>query len=110
MAAASQFKDNAEVKRIPYVKSLEDVEDLMKTIEDCEACMIVSTIITVNVREYLTQKCIEKKYKYNKCIRSNNKCSFTILNKYPDYNPGAMWNTDETYYKRIEASGICYAV
>ena len=60
MAAASQFKDNAEVKRIPYVKSLEDVEDLMKTIEDCEACMIVSTIITVNVREYLTQKCIEK--------------------------------------------------
>ena len=27
----------------------------------------------------------------------------TIINKYPDYNPGAMWNTDETYYKRIEA-------
>ena len=33
IAAASQFKDNAEVKRIPYVKSLEDVEDLMKTID-----------------------------------------------------------------------------
>ena len=96
MAAASQFKDNAEVKRIPYVKSLEDVEDLIKTIEDCEACMIVSTIITVNVREYLTQKCIEKN------INIINVAS-TILNKYPDYNPGAMWNTEETYYKRIEA-------
>jgi regulator of PEP synthase PpsR (kinase-PPPase family) len=103
MAAASQFKDNAEVKRIPYVKSLEDVEDLMKTIEDCEACMIVSTIITVNVREYLTQKCIEKNINIINVLGPIINVASTILNKYPDYNPGAMWNTDETYYKRIEA-------
>ena len=103
MAAASQFKDNAEVKRIPYVKSLEDVEDLMKTIDDCEACMIVSTIITVNVREYLTQKCIEKNINIINVLGPIINVASTILNKYPDYNPGAMWNTDETYYKRIEA-------
>lgn len=103
MAAASQFKDNAEVKRIPYVKSLEDVEDLMKTIEDCEVCMIVSTIITVNVREYLTQKCIEKNINIINVLGPIINVASTILNKYPDYNPGAMWNTDETYYKRIEA-------
>lgn len=103
MASASQFKDNAEVKRIPYVKSLEDVEDLMKTIEDCEACMIVSTIITVNVREYLTQKCIEKNINIINVLGPIINVASTILNKYPDYNPGAMWNTDETYYKRIEA-------
>lgn len=103
MAAASQFKDNAEVKRIPYVKSLEDVEDLIKTIEDCEACMIVSTIITVNVREYLTQKCIEKNINIINVLGPIINVASTILNKYPDYNPGAMWNTDETYYKRIEA-------
>ena len=58
-AAASQFSENVEVRRIPYVKSLEDVEDLMKDIRECEKSMIVSTIITVNVREYLTQKCVE---------------------------------------------------
>ncbi|EGT3617610.1 kinase/pyrophosphorylase [Clostridium perfringens] len=103
VAAASQFKDNAEVKRIPYVKSLEDVEDLMKTIEDCEACMIVSTIITVNVREYLTQKCIEKNINIINVLGPIINVASTILNQYPDYNPGAMWNTDETYYKRIEA-------
>ena len=103
MAAASQFKDNAEVKRNPYVKSLEDVEDLMKTIDDCEACMIVSTIITVNVREYLTQKCIEKNINIMNVLGPIINVASTILNKYPDYNPGAMWNTDETYYKRIEA-------
>ena len=58
-AAASQFPDQVEVRRIPYVKSLEDVEELMRDIKNCEQAMIVSTIITVNVREYLTQKCVE---------------------------------------------------
>ena len=103
VAAASQFKDEVEVKRIPYVKSLEDVEDLMKTIEACERCMIVSTIITVNVREYLTQKCIEKNINIINVLGPIINVASTIINKYPDYNPGAMWNTDETYYKRIEA-------
>ena len=26
-----------------------------------------------------------------------------FLNEVPNYNPGAMWNTDEEYFKRIEA-------
>ena len=58
-AAASQFYEDVEVRRIPYVKSLEDVEELIKEIKKCESVMIVSTIITVIVREYLTQKCVE---------------------------------------------------
>lgn len=32
LAAASQFKGDVEVKRIPYVKELDDVEDLMKEV------------------------------------------------------------------------------
>ena len=58
-AAASQFSEDVEVKRIPYVKSLEDVEEVMTEIKNYNYVMIVSTIITVNVREYLTQKCVE---------------------------------------------------
>ncbi len=103
MAAASQFKDSANVKRIPYVKSLEDVEELMKIIESYESCIIVSTIITVNVREYLTEKCIEKNISIINVLGPIINIASTILNKYPDYNPGAMWNTDEAYFKRIEA-------
>ena len=33
-AAASQFSENVEVRRVPYVKSLEDVEDLMRDIRE----------------------------------------------------------------------------
>ena len=32
----------------------------MSSVSECEKAMIVSTIITVNVREYLTQKAIAK--------------------------------------------------
>ncbi|SHK82839.1 hypothetical protein SAMN02745163_04534 [Clostridium cavendishii DSM 21758] len=103
VAAASQFKENVEVRRIPYVKTLEDVEDIMKNIEECESAMLVSTIITVSVREYLTQKCIEKSINIINVLGPIINVASSILRVHPDYNPGAMWNTDEVYYKRIEA-------
>lgn len=105
LAAASQFKDEDEVKvvRIPYVKNFEDVEDVIKNVEIAEKGMIVSTIITVSVREHLTQKCIENNISVINVLGPIINVASTLLNKYPDYNPGAMWKTDEVYYKRIEA-------
>lgn len=103
VAAASQFGDDVEVKRIPYVKTLEDVEELIKEIELCEKVMVVSTIITVNVREYLTQKGAEKNISVLNVLGPIINVASTIINKIPNYNPGAMWKTDEVYFKRIEA-------
>jgi regulator of PEP synthase PpsR (kinase-PPPase family) len=103
VAAASQFKDDVEVRRLPYIKTLEDVEDVMKAIDECEKAMIISTIITVNVREYLTQKAIEKNVFVINVLGPIINVAATLLNKVPEYNPGAMWNTDEEYFKRIEA-------
>ena len=103
VATASQFKDDVEVKRIPYVKSFEDVEDVIRQVEKCEKAMIISTIITVNVREYLTEKAIGKNIFVNNVLGPIINVASTILNKLPDYNPGAMWNTDEEYFKRIGA-------
>ena len=102
-AAASQFYEDVEVRRIPYVKSLEDVEELMKEIKKCESVMIVSTIITVNVREYLTQKCVEGNLPIINVLGPIINIVSSSLNKQPQYNPGAMWKTDEVYFKRIEA-------
>lgn len=103
MAAASQFKEGVEVKRFPYIKTLDDVEELMKRIDDYEKVMIVSTIISVNVREYLTQKAIDKNVYVVNVLGPIINVTSTLLNKVPDYNPGAMWKTDEEYFKRIEA-------
>ena len=92
-----------EVRRIPYVKSLEDVEDLMKDIRECEKSMIVSTIITVNVREYLTQKCVESNLSVINVLGPIINVASSLIDQQPQYNPGAMWKTDEAYFKRIEA-------
>ena len=102
-AAASQFEQEVKVKRIPYVKSLEDVEDVIKALDECEQAIIVSTIITVNVREYLTQKAMEKNISVMIVLGPIINVASTILNTQPTYNPGAMRKTDEIYYKRIEA-------
>ena len=103
LAAASQFKGDVEVKRIPYVKELDDVEDLMKEVNETENCIIVSTIITVSVREYLTQKCLEKNISVINVLGSIVSVASSLLNKMPENNPGAMRNIDDVYYKRIEA-------
>ena len=103
MAVASQFKKDVEVKRIPYVNTLEDVDDLLKTVEKSEQAMIISTIITVNVREYLTEKAIYKNIFVNNVLGPVINVASTILNVLPEYNPGAMRSTDEEYFKRIEA-------
>ena len=103
VAAASQFDERVIVKRIPYVKALEDVEDVMKVVEECDKVIIVSTIITVNVREYLTQKAMEKNVSVMNVLGSIINVASSMLNSKPTYNPGAMRKTDEVYFKRIEA-------
>ena len=103
VAVARQFKKDVEVKRIPYINTLEDVDDLLKTVEKSEHAMIISTIITVNVREYLTEKAIYKNIFVNNVLGPVINVASTILNVLPEYNPGAMRSTDEEYFKRIEA-------
>ena len=65
--------------------------------------MIISTIITVSVREYLTQKCVERNLSVINVLGPIINVASSLLNQQPQYNPGSMWKTDEAYFKRIEA-------
>ncbi|CUQ34870.1 phosphoenolpyruvate synthase regulatory protein [Clostridium baratii] len=104
LATASQFSKDVEVKRIPYIKSLEDVEDLINAVLEYEnEVIIISTIINVPVREYLTQKGLEKNISVINVLGPILNVASSKLNKLPNNNPGAMWKTDEEYFKRIEA-------
>jgi regulator of PEP synthase PpsR (kinase-PPPase family) len=103
VAAASQFKEDVEVKRMPYIKTLEDIDEVLSALDKCDKAMVISTIITVNVREFLTQKAVEKNIFVINVLGPIINVASTLLNKVPEYNPGAMWNTDEEYFKRIEA-------
>lgn len=103
-AAASQFSKDVVVERIPYVKSLEDIDDVIKRVKECNGeAIIVSTIITVQVREGLTQKGLENNISVINILGPILNVASCKLDRLPDNNPGAMWETDENYFKRIEA-------
>lgn len=102
-AAASQFTENVEVKRIPYVKTLDDAKDVINIVSKYENVIIVSTIVTVDVREYLSQKALENNILAINILGPIINVASKLLNTQPVYNPGAMRQIDDAYFKRIEA-------
>ncbi|QGU96672.1 pyruvate, phosphate dikinase/phosphoenolpyruvate synthase regulator [Clostridium bovifaecis] len=102
-ASANQFDDDIHVQRVPYIKSPEDVIRFMESVKEPRNSAIVSTIVLVDVREFLVQRCIEKGINIinilGPCISTLSRMS----GKQPEYKPGAVWKMDDEYYKKIEA-------
>jgi regulator of PEP synthase PpsR (kinase-PPPase family) len=102
-ATACQFYDAIKVQRVPYIKSFEDVNEFISNIDDRQNAMIISTIVLVDVREFLVQRSIETGIHVVNVLGPCISVTSRILNKLPDYRPGAVWEMDSEYYKKIEA-------
>jgi regulator of PEP synthase PpsR (kinase-PPPase family) len=102
-ATASQFECEIEVKRITYVNTFNEVNRFIQGIEDKGNCMIISTVVLVDVREFLVQRCVENSIQISNVLGPCVSMASIALNKMPDYKPGAVWDMDEEYYKKIEA-------
>jgi regulator of PEP synthase PpsR (kinase-PPPase family) len=103
-ATASQFNaEEVEVKRVSYIKDEEDAQKFIYSIEEPENSMVISTIVLVGVRKKLTECCEEKNILINNVLGPCIDMASKILGKIPVYKPGAIWNMDSDYYKRIEA-------
>lgn len=102
-ASANQFRGNIQVKRVPYVKTAEDVNEFINGIQEPENAAVVSTLVLVDVREFLVQRCIEKGINIINILGPCVSTLSRMLGKQPDYTPGAVWKMDEEYYKKIEA-------
>lgn len=102
-SVASQFPDSITVKKVPYIKTAEDVNDFISKIDTNSKAMIISTVIMVDVKEFLVQRCVEKGIFVSNILGPGIGLASKLLDKQPEYIPGAIWNMDEEYYKRIEA-------
>ncbi|WP_315117095.1 pyruvate, water dikinase regulatory protein [uncultured Clostridium sp.] len=102
-ATASQFKEKIRLKRVIYIKNFQAAEEFLNSIESPNDTMIINTIVLVDVREFLIEKCVERGINIinilGPCINTASK----ILNRLPDYKPGALRSMDARYDKRIEA-------
>ncbi|KGO15095.1 pyruvate, water dikinase regulatory protein [Clostridium botulinum] len=102
-ATAYQFGSSVKVERVSYVKTFEDVNNLISIIKNPNEAMIISTIVLVDIREFLVQRCVESGIHISNVLGPCISLVSTILNKTPEYKPGAVWDMDKKYYKKIEA-------
>ena len=102
-SVASQFPGSITIKKIPYLKTAEDVNKFIGKIDSYSKALIISTIIMVDVKEFLVQRCAEKGIFVSNVLGPGIGLASKLLNKQPEYIPGAIWSMDEEYYKRIEA-------
>ncbi|EJO5348148.1 kinase/pyrophosphorylase [Clostridium botulinum] len=102
-ATAYQFGSSVKVERVPYVKTFEDVNNLISIIKNPNEAMIISTVVLVDIREFLVQRCVESGIHISNVLGPCISLVSTILNKTPEYKPGAVWDMDKKYYKKIEA-------
>ncbi|MHC1685002.1 MAG: pyruvate, water dikinase regulatory protein [Clostridiaceae bacterium] len=102
-ATASQFTNDVEVIRVSYLKTTEEIIEFIEKIEDKENSIIVSTIVLVDVREFLVERCTDTGIRIINVLGPCINMVSRMLNRLPDNKPGAIWDMDEEYNKRIEA-------
>lgn len=102
-ATARQFKEEIIVKRVPYINTFEEANDFIESIKPEDNVMVICTIVLVEVRDFLVQRCIEKGIAITSILGPCVSTAARILKTLPQYEPGAVWNMDDDYYKKIEA-------
>ena len=102
-AVAIHFKDNVDIKTIPFVRLLKDVENAVQIFEDTMPCIVVSTIVSIDIMDSLTKRCYEKNITLINLLGPIMNSIESMINVHQDYKPGALRELDNTYFKRIEA-------
>ncbi|WMJ80120.1 pyruvate, water dikinase regulatory protein [Clostridium sp. MB40-C1] len=102
-ASANQFRADIQVKRIPYVKSPEDVNEFINSIKEPKNATVISTVVLVEVREFLVERCIERGINIVNILGPCISTISRLIGIQPQYAPGAVWEMDEKYFKKIEA-------
>jgi|APDOM4702015248_1054824.scaffolds.fasta_scaffold145280_1 regulator of PEP synthase PpsR (kinase-PPPase family) len=102
-ATASQFRGGIDVERVPYLRTCKSVDDFIEGIEEPHQSMVISTIITVDVRKYMLERCIEKNIHVINILGPCINMAAQLMNVEAENKPGLIWGIDSAYYKKIEA-------
>jgi regulator of PEP synthase PpsR (kinase-PPPase family) len=102
-AVAIHFRNNVDIKTIPFVRCLTDVENAVQIFETSMPCIVISTIVSLDIMESLTKSCYEKNITLINLLGTIIKSVESMMNVQQDYNLGALRGVDSIYCKRIEA-------
>lgn len=102
-SVAIHFGNTVDIKIIPFVRFLNDVENAVQTFEASTPCIVISTIVSPDIMETLTKSCHEKGIILINLLKPIITSVETMMNVHKDYKPGALRVLDSMYFKRIEA-------
>lgn len=99
----SQFNlENAEVIRVPYVKSSRDIYDVLR--ETCSSnCIIVYTLVLPELRDILVAEADRCKVPVVDIMGPIMDAFSSITNRSPKHEPGLVRRLDEDYFRKVEA-------
>ena len=102
-AAASQFGDDVEMRRIPYV---DDEEMIVGVIEEAAAnrpCMILYTLISPRLRQQMDRRAAQLDIPSVDLMGPVLQALSVTTGRKPKMEAGLIHKLDEAYFKRIEA-------
>ncbi|WP_066495388.1 pyruvate, water dikinase regulatory protein [Abyssisolibacter fermentans] len=102
-AALSQFNSSKhEIRRFPYITDNEHIKEIVDEAK-YEKCIIVFTIVVVELRNYLIKKCKENNIKcFDLMTPLLDHLQDTIAQP-PKREPGLIRRLDEKYFRKVEA-------
>lgn len=102
-AAVSQFiNSNVTIKRIPYIETPEDIDDVI-SLAKLNQAIIAYTLVRPKDREYMKEKADAEgilTYDIIGPLMDTLQDNFQLT---PVYEPGLVRKLDEDYFKRVEA-------
>lgn len=103
-AALSQFKfDNYQIKRFPYVLSINFLREILEEASKEPNVVIIYTLVEPNLVEYMKNHAVESKIMAIDLLSPLIGAIGETTNLEPIMEPGAIRKLDETYFKRVEA-------
>lgn len=102
-ATASQFvQEKFDIIRIPYVKSVEQIEKIVQESKDNNA-IICYTIVSPELREAIAQKALEQDVEVVDILGPMLKAIEKTSGMLPKNQPGLIHALDHEYFKRVAA-------
>ncbi|WP_010097027.1 pyruvate, water dikinase regulatory protein [Ornithinibacillus scapharcae] len=101
-AGLSQFTQNYEIQRIPYVEDEKTIDDALYRAKDDNG-IIGFTLVDPVMRDYLNKKALELNLEAIDIMGPMLQSMERFFHKKPRQEPGLVHKLDEDYFKKVEA-------
>lgn len=102
-AALSQFQiGDLRIKRIPYVESFDDIDEVI-SLAKLDESIIIYTLVKPEMRDYLKIQARKENIYACDIMGPIMDIIGQVVSKKPLYKPGLVRKLDEDYFKKVEA-------